>query len=149
MFTNGATIYPRTFWFVRPPEGVLAIDPDRPYLETDPDVLRQAKVPWRELRMERHAVEARFLYATILGDDLVPFGYQRLRLVVLPIELGPDGRARLVGKHRALELGCTGLKEWLEAAEALWEQHKSATTKQSLLEWLNYRGSSRARTPER
>jgi hypothetical protein len=85
-------------------------------------------------------MEDPFLYATLLGDDLVPFGYRRLRLVVLPIELGPDGRAKLVGKYQALERGCTGLKEWLEAAEALWEQHKSATPEQSLLEWLNYRG---------
>jgi hypothetical protein len=92
-------------------------------------------------------MEDPFLYATLLGDDLVPFGYRRLRLVVLPIELGPDGRARLVDKHRALECGWTGLKEWLEAAEALWEQHKSDTTKQSLLEWLNYRGKLTGQNP--
>jgi hypothetical protein len=138
-FINGATIYPRTFWFVRPPEGALGVDPSRPSLETDPAVLRKAKPPWKELTMKGE-VEAPFLYATLLDDDLVPFGYRRLRLVVLPIELGPDGRARLVDQRQALERGYAGLKEWLENAEALWEQHKSATTEQSLLEWLNYQG---------
>jgi len=138
-FVQGATIVPRTFWFVRPPEGALGVDPSRPSLETDPAVLRKAKPPWKELTMKGE-VEAPFLYATLLDDDLVPFGYRRLRLVVLPIELGPDGRARLVDKRQALERGYAGLKEWLEKAEALWEQHKSATTEQSLLEWLNYQG---------
>jgi len=145
-FRNGATIYPRTLWFVRPPEGALGVDRRRPYLETDPAILRKAKPPWKELTMKGE-VEAPFLYATLLDDDLVPFGYRRLRLVVLPIELGTDGRARLVDKEQALERGYAGLKKWLETAEALWEERKSATTEQSLLEWLNYQGKLTRQKP--
>ncbi|GBD11748.1 hypothetical protein HRbin23_01425 [bacterium HR23] len=145
-FVQGATIVPRTLWFVRPPEGALAIDPHRPYLETDPSVLRQAKPPWKGLQMQGE-VEAAFLYATLLGDDLVPFGYRRLHLVVLPVQAGQDGRLRLVDREEAVKNGWTGLAGWLERAEALWERHKSRTTRMSLLERLDYHGTLTGQSP--
>lgn len=145
-FINGATIYPRTLWFVRPPKGALAIDRSRPYLETDPSVDRQAKPPWKGLRIEG-AVESNFLYATLLGDDLVPFGYRRLRRVVLPIQAGEDGRLKLVDRQEAVKNGWTGLEDWLEKAEELWERNKSATTEETLLQWLNYRNKLTGQGP--
>jgi hypothetical protein len=109
--------------------------------QTDSDIVAQTKRSWKE-RTRQGPMEDPFLYAAPLGDDLVPFGYRRLRLVVLPIELGPDGRAKLVDKHQALERGCTGLKPCGSNTRAplpsspYWN---GSTTG----------GSSRARTPER
>ncbi len=40
---NGASIYPRCLWFVRPPQDVKVLSQQRPHLETDPRVERQAK----------------------------------------------------------------------------------------------------------
>lgn len=143
---QGATIVPRCFWFVRPPERALALDPDRPYLKTDPLIEPQAKPPWKGLRLEG-SVEARFLYATLLGDDLVPFGWRRLRLVVLPVREEPGGRLALVDAGEALRQGWTGLADWLRRAEELWETHRSATTQASLLEWLNYQNKLTRQRP--
>lgn len=145
-FIQGATIVPRTLWFVRPPKGALAIDRSRPYLQTDPAVLPQAKEPWRGVQMEGE-VEADFLYATLLGDDLVPFGYRRLRLVVLPIRTDAKRGTTLLDRGEALSLGHNGLAKWLEGAEEVWEQHRGATTEQSLLEWLNYQGKLTGQSP--
>jgi hypothetical protein len=145
-FINGATIYPRILWFVRPPEKALAVDRRRPYLETDPSAVSQAKQPWKDVRMQGE-VEADFLYATLLGDDLVPFGWRRLRLVVLPIQPGQDGRLRLVDRQEAVKNGWTGLKDWLQKAEELWERNKNSTTAESLLPWLNYRNKLTSQSP--
>lgn len=86
-------------------------------------------------------VEADYLYATLLADDLVAFGWRGLRLVVLPIELGPDGKPRLLGHRDALERGNTGLAEWLRRAEDFWGKHRSSPTKLPLLERLNYQAT--------
>lgn len=124
-FFQGATIVPRCFWFVRPSE-VLALDPYKPQLETDPDVEAQAKAPWKGIRLSGQ-VEAEFLYATLLSTDLVPFGYRRLRLVVLPITLGGDGKAKLTDRKEALRQGKDGLARWLEGAEVEWQTKGKGT----------------------
>ena len=118
---NGATIYPRCFWFVRPAAEAWVIDPKRPALETDPEIQKQAKKPWKGLSLSGE-VEADFLFVTLLGADMIPFGYVRQRLVVLPLEVQPDGRGRLITAEAAVKLGKTGLASWLRKVEAFWKQ---------------------------
>jgi hypothetical protein len=100
------------------PQGPLGYNPQRPLLETDPEATRQAKAPWKDISMSGN-VEAEFLYATLPSGDLVPFGYTRLRLVVLPL-LREGDRLTLVNRDRALEQGYFGLAEWLTKAEREW-----------------------------
>ncbi|MBI4300974.1 MAG: N-6 DNA methylase [Chloroflexi bacterium] len=102
-FFQGATIVPRALWFVRPPQ-VLALDLRKPQL-----------------------VEAEFLYATLLSTDLVPFGYRRLRLVVLPITVDSGGKTRLIGRGEALRRGKDGLARWLGEVEQLWREKGRGT----------------------
>jgi hypothetical protein len=120
-FIQGATIVPRCFWFVRPTAEAWVIDPQRPALETDPEIQKQAKKPWKGLSLSGE-VEADFLFATLLGADMIPFGYVRQRLVVLPLEVKPDGKGQLITAEVAIKLGKTGLANWLRKAEAFWEQ---------------------------
>ena len=154
-FALGANIVPRCFWFVRPSEEALVLDAGRPQLETDPSFGRHAKRPWATLRLQG-AVERQFLYATAIGEDLVPFGVRHFRLVILPMmsETQTSGtisvtRNTLLTPRSALESGYPGLANWLMQAESLWELNKRPTTRETLLEWLDYQGKLRRQTPSR
>ena len=57
---------------------------------------RGAKEPWKGIEVSGD-VEADFLYATLLGRHLLPFGYTKLDLVVLPLEIK-------VGQHLSAEI---------------------------------------------
>lgn len=141
---NGATIYPRCFWFVRPPSEAIVVDKLRPYLETDPEIQRWAKKPWKGITLSGR-VEAEFLFATLLSTHLLPFGWRKLSLLVLPLMIDPNGRVRLVAPEGAVKMGKTGLAKWLEKAEAIWEAQKKADA--SLLEWLDYRRKLTSQRP--
>lgn len=139
-FVQGATLVPRCFWFVRPEEKAWVVSPTRPKLETDPDVQKQAKKPWRGLKIEGN-VEADFLYATLLATHLVPFGVRKFHLVVLPLLEEKKGKYRelkMIGRSDATRRSKMGLSRWLKQAEELWDEHKKETTAFSPYERLDY-----------
>ena len=115
---NGASIIPRAFWFIRPRERVEVLDEERPQVQTDPHIQPQAKAPWKGISLQG-AVEAEYLYATLLSDDMLPFGWRRLSLVVLPLD---KARRRLLSYEETIRRGHTGLADWLSKADALWNE---------------------------
>ncbi len=140
--TQGATIVPRTFWFVRPAENVIAQDETRPELETDPRIQPQAKAPWKGLSL-RGAVEAHYLYATLLSDDLLPFGWRNLSLIVLPLHEG-----RLLSSEEAIARGHTGLANWLAKAERHWKENSKTSGRiKSIYDRLDYERCLTKQTP--
>ena len=104
---------PRALWFVRIKPSPLGFNPDSPPIETDPRAMEEAKKPYRDLRLDGN-VETRFLYATLLSTDLLPFGHLNYRLAVLPIEPEEDHH-KLVDAADARKRGyvylASGLKE--------------------------------------
>ena len=102
------------------------IDRTKPYLETHQDVERGAKEPWKGIEVSDD-VEADFLYATLLGRHLLPFGYTKLDLVVLPLEISEMGM-RMMNRQTALSGGYSGLYKWLSQVEKLWESRKKEST---------------------
>lgn len=150
-FNNGATIYPRVFWFVRRVEQPLGFAAEAPLVETDEEAVRQAKAPWHAIRL-RGPVEARFIYATLPSGGLVPFGYTRLSPVVLPVL--PEGtRYRVLDVNDALHLGFPHLAGWLREAQRHWEAHAARDTEGNLKEsrlvrWLDYRRKLTTQRPD-
>ena len=136
--TQGATIVPRCLWFVRPGQA-LVIDRRRPQLETDSQIEPQAKAPWKGIRLQG-SVEAEFLFATLLSDDLLPFGWRRLSLVVLPLSGG-----KLLSADDAIRKGKTGLADWLRKANAIWQKYRKS--QEDLLDYLNWQGKLTAQSP--
>lgn len=123
-FAQGATIVPRSFWFVQVKRSLLGFNRDCPPLETDPRAIRRAKPPYQDVRLEGN-VESRFLYATLLSTDLLPFGHLDYRLVVLPIE--PEGdHYKLVNATEASERGFFHLVGWLDKADREWQERRGA-----------------------
>ena len=89
-FENGATIFPRGFWFVHAPVTPLGISPKTPHVETDPRATEEAKVAYKSLRLSGN-IEAEFLFASFLSADILPFAPVDYRLCVLPLR--PSGGA--------------------------------------------------------
>ncbi|MBI2858286.1 MAG: N-6 DNA methylase [Chloroflexi bacterium] len=142
---EGATLVPRSLWFVQPIESIYGMNQAKPALETHPEAERTAKKPWLNIHLEGE-VEAQYLYATMLGRQLLPFGYTELGLVVLPMEDKPTGLS-MVNKEMALGRGHSGLKEWLVKAEKLWDANKKKGNKSTVYDWLDYVGKLTSQHP--
>lgn len=121
-FNFGAFLVPRSFWFVEVKPSPLGFDPSLPPLETAERARRKAKDPYKGLVMKGN-VESRFLYATLLSTDLLPFGHLDYRLVVLPIELSDD-RYRVINAEEAHKRGFLNLAQWLERVEEEWNRRR-------------------------
>jgi hypothetical protein len=146
-FFQGATIVPRAFWFVEIAPSPLGFDPNLPPLVSSQRAQEQAKDAYQGL-VFKGSVESRFLYATLLSTDLLPFGHLDYRLVVLPIE--PEGdHYRLLTADQARRRGYIRLAEWLEQVQAEWEKRRGVkATRMDALEWLNYRRKLTTQNPQ-
>jgi hypothetical protein len=82
-FRQGASIAPRPFWFVEA-KGHLkfGLTSSIPYLETTTRAADMAKKDYRGIRLKGN-IESEYLYATLLGTDILPFSHLPLRLVLL------------------------------------------------------------------
>jgi len=139
-FRQGATIMPRSLWFVEVKSSPLGFNPSLPPLESAERAKKEAKAAYRGLVMKGN-VESNFLYATLLSTDLLPFGYLNYRLVVLPIE--PSGKGyKLINANEARRRGFLNFAQWLEKAQGEWENRRGQKAEQmDIYERLDcYRG---------
>jgi hypothetical protein len=147
-FKEGATIVPRNFWFVElKADPKLGIDASQPLVATDPRAEAEAKPPYKGTRFEG-AIEAEFLYATLLSTDLLPFGHFDFRPVVLPLVEEEHGY-RMLAAEQARTRGFLRLADWLERAQQNWESHRKEKAKrEDVLGWLNYRNKLTSQNPK-
>lgn len=75
----------------------------------------------------------------MLGNQLLPFGYTDLSLVILPLEDKSTG-FEVINKEMALSKGASGLHDWLKQVEVLWAKYKKTGNKNSIYQWLDYVG---------
>jgi len=121
---EGATLVPRSLWFIDfEVHETLGIDVYKPLVKTSEDALSEAKEPWKWIEM-RGNVESEFIYATLLGGDIVPFGFIKMRPVVLPIEPTLTG-FRLLDVNILRNRGITHMADWLEKAQQRWEERRT------------------------
>lgn len=137
-FEQGATIVPRTFWFVQLARSPLGFDPNLPPLVTDPRAIAEAKQSYKSVSFEQN-VEKPFVYATVLGSDVLPFSHLPYRPAVLPLQ--PVGEHyKLLPASAALTAGFVHLEQWLSKAQAEWETaRRGKASRLNVLQWLDYR----------
>jgi len=123
-FFQGATIVPRTFWFVWVTPSPLGFNPQAPPLASDPRATKEGRKPYNQVHFSGQ-VEGRFLYATLLSTDLLPFGHLDFRLVVLPIE-PQEKKYKLLNAAEARKQGFSHLAQWLMKAEDKWTKLRGA-----------------------
>ena len=146
-FREGATIVPRSLWFVDLRPSPLGFDPSLPPLESAMQARKRAKDPYKDLVLEGR-VESEFLYATLLSTDLLPFAHLDYRLVVLPIEPSEEGYS-LVTSEDARKRGFLNLSRWLEEAQEEWEQRRGKKAEEiDAVGWLDYRRKLTSQDPQ-
>jgi hypothetical protein len=141
----GASIYPRCFWFVQPISSPFGISQAKPMLETHSEVSKNAKKPWQDFTLKGE-VEVQYIYTTMLGRQLLPFGHTDLSMIVLPLDDKPVG-LNIVNKEVALGKGHSGLNKWLNEVESLWNKHKKSSNKSTIYQWLDYVGKLTSQHP--
>lgn len=93
-------------------------------------------------------VESRFVYATLLSGDLLPFGHFGYRPVVLPIEPA-GGSYDLLTAHDARKKGYVHLAQWLEEAQEEWDDRRGAkASKMDIYERLDRVHGLTAQNPQ-
>jgi hypothetical protein len=132
-FLQGATLVPRCLLFVEHPEG-RRMDLDAPCLRTAQSARESAKKPWRA-KMEGRA-ESRFLFATVLAGNLLPFGIREYSVVVLPIHETKRGLV-MPDPLAILASGAPHAFDWMEQANAIWEKRRK-DSRMSLQARLDY-----------
>ncbi len=133
---QGASIVPRSLWFVEPPPD-QPINPKSPFLRTAKSVKVTAKKPWKKLDI-RGKVEKDFLFGTALAEDLLPFAIRKLRLVVLPSK-EKDKHLIMFKPDDILAEGAPLASDWVRTAEKIWDRRRTDKT-QSAYDRLNYDG---------
>lgn len=138
LFKNGACMYPRCFWFVDVKESELGFDENLPPLLSSERAQKEAKKAYRDCVIEG-TVEKRFIYATLLPVDMVPFGYIRVRPIVLPVVCSRAG-VKLYKAEEAQRSGFVHLAEWIDRVEREWRQRAGEKAKRiDAVRYLNYR----------
>jgi hypothetical protein len=147
---EGATLVPRSLWFVDfEVHETLGIDVYKPLVKTSEDALNSAKEPWK-VEMKGN-IESEFIYATLLGGDIVSFGFIKMRPVVLPIEPTLTGY-RLLDINVLRSRGFIHMADWLEKAQKLWKEKatdRSLRDYPRITSWINYMGKLSCQNPNK
>lgn len=137
-FFQGATIVPRNFFFVAPTkESMLGMNIKTPLVRSDER--NETKPPWDKIIFEKQ-VEANFLFATLLGNDIIPFGNRSFRIVVLPIIL-VKGIPQIVSNFVELQHnGFNYAGSYFKEAESKWLANATAKSqKMTIYQRLNFK----------
>lgn len=137
MFSEGATIVPRNFYFVSPiKHSFLGTNLSSPMVRSDEK--NETKPPWSKILMEGE-VESNFLFYSVLGSDLVPFGTINVHMAVLPIII-ENGVLEICTSYLDLQnKGYSKASKYFEKAEKLWQENATSKSKKmTIYQRLNY-----------
>jgi type I restriction-modification system DNA methylase subunit len=146
VFKQGATILPRSFYFVRVTDFNGIPEPERQYWAvTDPEQAVEAKAPYDDVDMSG-MVEGRFIFTTALSKHVLPFVHLVPADIVLPIT-AKDGNLTIVKAEEMIEKGFREFGTWMQTVEVLWSTKRGdKADKQTVYEWLDYQGKLTAQS---
>jgi len=137
-FNQGATIVPRQFWFVDiKPHPTFGINPKTPFVETSKRAIANAKKPYDDVRLSGN-IESEFIFGTLTGSEIIPFGHLGVQIIVLPLEIKGSG-FHLIKSDIAKTSGKKNLYSWLEKVENIWKEKRGEKSKETSIKWLDYR----------
>lgn len=146
-FWEGANLVPRACWFVTIAPSKFGIDLHCPALVTEPQAIKTAKDNYRDINLKGN-VECQFVYGTLTGSEVIPFGHTGLRAVVLPIVRDKHGIV-LLDANDARKHGYLKLSKWLRTTEDIWNKKRGVKAQLgSLKDWINYQNKLARQDPE-
>jgi hypothetical protein len=139
-FKQGATIVPRSFYFVRFTDLPEKLDPNGAYwAETDPEQALQAKKPYDDVHISG-LIEAPFVYATVIARHVLPYVHLDPAPIVLPV-IANSGLLSVLSLGQLMRDGYREVGKWMSEAERLWvEKRGDKANRQTAFEWLDYQG---------
>jgi type I restriction-modification system DNA methylase subunit len=146
IFRNGATIYPRSFFFVRVRDLNGAPEPETQYwAETDPEQARDAKAPYDAVKLEGF-VNGRFLFSSAIAKHVVPYAVLTPATVALPLSV-KNGALSVISSDALTQEGYREFGAWLKKAEDIWiAKSDQKLDRMSLLESLDYQAKLTSQT---
>ena len=139
---NGATLFPRTFFFVNQVETHTLITAGKT-VTVAPRRSPFDRSPWRDLDLSmltNQPVENEHLFDVYLGETLVPYATLRPLKAILPLKRG-DARMRVssevIGRINPRALGIRMRERWGNVNN-LWEENKGAANQLDLLGQIDY-----------
>jgi type I restriction-modification system DNA methylase subunit len=140
VFRQGATIVPRSFYFVEISDLDGKVDPDRVYwAKTEPEQAAQAKKPYDDVKMAG-LVEGKFIFTSAVSRHLVPYSMLSPVTVVLPVEV-MDDTLTVIKADKLKKEGYREFGKWMHEVERLWaEKRGEKADHETAYEWLDYQG---------
>ncbi len=141
-FRQGATIVPRTFYFVTP-EQELSKNLNDAIIQCKTVALPEAKVPWKDLTI-RGRINTKYLFRTALSKNIIPFALINPLFVLLPIaitEVEGKKNISLLKSGDIFKRGDRETGEWFKEAEGHWESNKTERNKEeevNVYDYLNW-----------
>jgi hypothetical protein len=132
-FKQGATIVPRTFYFVELTQETPPDFDDRIInLKTSDAVKPDAKAPWKDIAFTGR-IESRFIFRTALSKSILPFALYKPDLVVLPIIVKTNSDTlkviQIFSADKLMNEGYLGASKWFKDAERIWDLQKTEKSK--------------------
>lgn len=132
LFKQGATIVPRTFYFVQLTQEMPTDFIDRTInIKTSDAVQPDAKAPWKGLDFTGR-IESQFVFRTALSKCIFPFNLYKPELVVLPVTINEERAIKKIKIHTASELrkqGFLNASKWFGDTERIWDLQKTEKSK--------------------
>lgn len=133
-FKQGATIVPRTLYFIELTQDSPSDFEDRTInIKTSRAVIPDAKAPWKSLTLTGR-IESRFIFRTALSKSILPYALFQPDLVILPITIKIVSRgAKYIILHSSdflLHEGYLDASNWFAKVENYWETHKTEKSKE-------------------
>jgi len=140
-FKNGATIYPRAFYFVKLLQEVDDFEDRILHIKTSDAIKPDAKMPWKKIDFNG-SIESQFLFRTALSKSILPFALYKPDLVVLPITIETKDGIKKIELHDSKRLQSEGYLDaarWFKNAENIWNTLRTERNqKVSVNECLNW-----------
>ena len=144
-FKVGASIFPRAFYFI----DIHSQTNNSLTVCTSKEISRISKAAWKvELK---GTTEPKFVYATLLAWEMIPFGYIKLRPVILPIEPFSNGY-KLFDPEDLQTAKFIQAAEWFKKAQKIWKERRTGKSEKrfpKLIDRLNYNGLLTSQQPEK
>lgn len=129
LFKQGATIVPRTFYFVELTQPMPPDFKDRIIqIKTSDAVQPDAKAPWKGLNFSG-AIESKFLFRTALSKSILPFVLYKPVLVLLPVEKDIKQILSMKTHEELMRSGYLNASKWFENVSRIWDLQKTEKSK--------------------
>jgi Eco57I restriction-modification methylase len=143
-FKQGATVVPRSFYFIELDQETPSDFEDRILsIKTADDTKIDAKKPWNTIDFHGR-IESRFLFRTALSKSILPFVMYKPSLAVLPLIVSGDQNRKKIELFTSDKLRQEGYllaSRWFNNAENIWDIHKTEKNKtinaKDYLNWQN------------